>query len=162
MWIYESSGVPSLARAQLSWASSVGRGEHPRELRTLGCAIWLLFSSAFGHVGSMSSLRGVFSSARSQPSSHAGIAPVRAKRRISARELAHLDWRDKRAQPEFAVEMSPLVGERRLRGDALSRTGDDGRQPLCCSKQQGFGARNTPSPRIALFAKQMQCTTSKS
>ena len=56
-----------------------------------------------------------FSSARLQPSSGAGMASVRAKRRITASRLAHLDWSQPQAQSKLAVEMSPPTGKRRLR-----------------------------------------------
>ena len=65
---------------------------------------------------------GVFSSARLQPSSDTGIASVLAKRRISGRELAHLDWETKMAHSEFAAEVTPLASEPRLRCASESST----------------------------------------
>ena len=60
----------------------------------------------------MSSMLGVFRTALSQPSSNAGIAPVRAKRRISGREQPSRlnSIESKEHTNEFAIEMSPVMG----------------------------------------------------
>ena len=107
------------------------------ELRTLGCAIWGCLCSANLLVDTHVFSLWRFSAALSQPSSDVGMTSVRAKRRITASRLAHLDWSQHlgpQAQSKSAVDTSPPTGKRRLpwRSSPTRESERDRRASGCC------------------------------
>ena len=87
-----------------------------------------------------------FSSARSQPLSHAGIASVPAERRITASRLAHLDWRPDTIEVRSWDES--CHGRAKTTLEELSRTGGRERSSsLWLRLHHSFG-----SPQYAIAA----------
>ena len=146
IWIHKSR-VPLLASRDFV-SRRRGSGEH-----AFGFARAGVYNRLFYELGGCTSLRAFFVRAFAAVVNSAGMASVRAKRRIAGRRLAHLDWETKWHKPS-----SQSVGPSRDSQDYVWDFPARKRivEPLL-SCITSF-APHTPSPRIA-FANPDRCPT---